>query len=82
MVSGMKKAGFDLDIPKASFYLWIKVPGGYSSAQLATRLLEKGVVVTPGNGFGDPGEGYFRIALTQKKERLEEAIRRIKTVSF
>jgi LL-diaminopimelate aminotransferase len=82
MVSEMKKAGFELDTPKASFYLWIKVPRGYSSAQLATRLLEKGVVVTPGSGFGEPGEGYFRIALTQKKERLEEAMQRIKTVSF
>ena len=82
MVSEMKKAGFELDTPKASFYLWIKVPRGYSSAQLAARLLEKGVVVTPGNGFGEPGEGYFRIALTQKKERLQEAMERIKSVSF
>ena len=82
MVPELKKAGFEVDPPKASFYLWIKVPPGYSSAQLATRLLEKGVVVTPGNGFGEPGEGYFRIALTQKKERLEEAMQRIKTVSF
>jgi len=82
MVSQLKKAGFELDTPKASFYLWIKTPKGYSSAQLATRLLEKGVVVTPGNGFGEPGEGYFRIALTQKKARLEEAMQRIKTVSF
>jgi LL-diaminopimelate aminotransferase len=82
MVSQMKKAGFELETPKASFYLWIKTPKGYSSAELATRLLEKGVVVTPGNGFGEPGEGYFRIALTQKKERLEEAMQRIKTVAF
>lgn len=82
MVAELKKAGFEVDPPKASFYLWIKAPRGYSSAQLATRLLEKGVVVTPGNGFGEPGEGYFRIALTQKKERLEEAMQRIRTVSF
>jgi LL-diaminopimelate aminotransferase len=82
MVAEMKKAGFELETPKASFYLWIRVPKGYSSEQLATRLLEKGVVVTPGNGFGEPGEGYFRIALTQKKERLQEAIQRIKSVSL
>ncbi|MGE5841895.1 MAG: LL-diaminopimelate aminotransferase [Deltaproteobacteria bacterium] len=82
MVAQLKKTGFELDTPKASFYLWIKTPRGYSSAQLATRLLEKGVVVTPGNGFGEPGEGYFRIALTQRKERLEEAMQRIKSVSF
>jgi LL-diaminopimelate aminotransferase len=82
MVSQLKKAGFELETPKASFYLWIRTPKGYGSAELATRLLEKGVVVTPGNGFGEPGEGYFRIALTQKKERLEEAMQRIKSVSF
>jgi len=82
MVEGLRAAGFELEAPKASFYLWIKVPEGYTSAQLARRLLEKGVVVTPGNGFGDPGEGYFRIALTQKRERLSEAIERIKATSL
>jgi LL-diaminopimelate aminotransferase len=45
-------------------------------------LLEKGVVVTPGNGFGGPGEGYIRIALTQKRDRLEEAIERIRSMTF
>jgi len=82
MVQGLRDAGFELDSPKASFYLWIKVPEGYTSARLATRLLEEGVVVTPGNGFGGPGEGYFRIALTQKKERLAEAIQRIKATKL
>lgn len=82
MVKGLREAGFELDIPKASFYLWVTVPGGNTSAQLASRLLEKGVVVTPGNGFGEPGEGYFRIALTQKKERMAEALERIKAVEL
>jgi LL-diaminopimelate aminotransferase len=82
MVDGLRKAGFELDAPKASFYLWVRVPHGYTSAQLATRLLEKGVVVTPGNGFGEPGEGYFRIALTQKRERLAEALERIRAVQL
>jgi len=82
MVQGLRDAGFELDSPKASFYLWIKVPEGYTSARLATRLLEEGVVITPGNGFGEPGEGYFRIALTQKKERLAEAIQRIKATKL
>jgi LL-diaminopimelate aminotransferase len=81
-VKGLSEAGFDLASPKATFYLWIRVPQGYTSAQLTTRLLEKGVVVTPGNGFGEPGEGYFRIALTQKRDRLEEAIERIKSMTF
>ena len=83
MVGGLRESGFEVETPKATFYLWIRVPQGYTSARLATRLLEEaGLVVTPGNGFGDPGEGYFRIALTQKKERLAEAIGRLKKIVF
>jgi LL-diaminopimelate aminotransferase len=82
MVKGLREAGFELESPKATFYLWIKVPEGYTSAQLTTRLLESGLIVTPGNGFGDPGAGYIRIALTQKRDRLEEAIKRIKAMTF
>ncbi len=81
MVKGLRDAGLEVEPPKATFYLWIAVPGGYTSAQFATRLLEEaGVVVTPGNGFGEPGEGYFRIALTQKRERLSEAAERVKAM--
>ena len=82
MVKGLREAGFKVESPKATFYLWVSVPEGYTSAQLAARLLEKGVVVTPGNGFGEPGEGYFRIALTQNRERITEAIERIKGLSL
>jgi LL-diaminopimelate aminotransferase len=82
MVKGLSEAGLEVESPKATFYLWISVPQGYTSAQLTTRLLEKGVVVTPGNGFGGPGEGYIRIALTQKRDRLEEAIGRIRSMTF
>lgn len=83
MVTGLRNAGFDVDLPKATFYLWIKVPEGYTSTRLATRLLdEAGLVVTPGNGFGEPGEGYFRIALTQKREKIDEAIERINAINF
>jgi LL-diaminopimelate aminotransferase len=82
MVDGLREAGFELEAPKATFYLWIKVPAGYTSTELASRFLEEGVVVTPGNGFGDPGEGYFRIAVTQNRERLVEAINRIKAMKL
>ena len=72
-----------MEKPLATFYLWVEVPEGYTSAQLATRLLEDaGVVVTPGNGFGEPGEGFFRIALTQKKERIAEAIERLGRIQW
>jgi len=83
MVEGLNNAGFEVESPKATFYLWVRIPEGYTSSQLATRLLEEaGLVVTPGNGFGEPGEGYFRIALTQTKERLAEAVQRLKKIEF
>ncbi len=83
MVNGLRDAGFEVEPPKATFYLWIQVPEGYSSTEIASRLLEDtGLVVTPGNGFGGPGEGYFRIALTRKRERLAEAIDRLKALAL
>ncbi len=82
MVNGLKKIGFKVESPKATFYLWIEIPKGYTSAQFTNKLLEKGVVVTPGNGFGEPGEGYVRIALSQKRNRLEEAVKRMKDITF
>ena len=82
MVNGLKELGLAVDSPKATFYLWIEIPKGYTSSQFATKLLEKGVVVTPGNGFGEPGEGFVRIALSQKRNRLEEALQRMKDITF
>ena len=82
MVNGLKEIGFEVESPKATFYLWIEIPKGYTSAQFTTKLLEKGVVVTPGNGFGEQGEGYVRIALSQKRSRLEEAVQRMKNITF
>ncbi len=83
MVEGLVETGFRVDRPRATFYLWVRVPEGYTSADLTERLLEEaGLVVTPGNGFGEPGEGYFRIALTQKRERLEEAIERLRSIKL
>ncbi len=83
MVKGLQDVGFEVESPRATFYLWIKVPEGYTSSDLTERLLEDaGLVVTPGNGFGEPGEGYFRIALTQKRARLSEAVERLKALSL
>ena len=83
MVKGLRDAGFKVTPPKATFYLWIPVPHRYTSVDLATRLLtEVGVVVTPGNGFGYPGEGYIRLALTQDESRLLEATERIKSIGL
>jgi LL-diaminopimelate aminotransferase len=83
MVEGLRDSGFKVNPPRATFYLWVPVPNSYTSVKLATRLLqEAGVVVTPGNGFGYPGEGYIRLALTKDESRLLEAIERIKNIGL
>ena len=83
MVKGLRELGLEVDRPKATFYLWIQVPKGYTSAQFATVLLEQaGIVATPGNGFGEDGEGFIRMALTVDEKRLNEAIERLKGIRF
>jgi LL-diaminopimelate aminotransferase len=78
VVSGLKKLGYDLEAPQATFYIWLPVPQGFDSMKFATHLLEHaGIVTVPGVGFGEPGEGFVRLALTVPKERLEEAVGRI-----
>ncbi len=64
---------------KGAFYIWAEVPGALDSLDFADFLLEKcGVVVAPGAGYGDQGEGFFRISLTVSDERLREAFERIR----
>ena len=77
-VAIMRRAGFEVSVPKATMYLWIPVPGGESSKDFARRCLDKeGVIVLAGTGMGDGGEGFFRIALTVPEARLEEAATRL-----
>jgi len=76
MVEGLRKAGLDVSSPLATFYIWLPLPSGISSGDWAGKLLdETGVVVTPGMGYGENGEGYVRIALTVKGEDVEAALR-------
>ena len=78
LYKGLKDFGMEVIKPKATFYLWTKVPGGFDSASFVAHLLEKaGVLGTPGNGFGAPGEGYIRFALTVPGARMKEAVERI-----
>jgi len=78
VIRALTKAGIQCRVPEASFYIWAKTPDGFTSERFVTELLQKtGVVVTPGNGFGSPGQGYFRISLTVDTGRLEEAVSRI-----
>lgn len=83
VVEGLLSVGIKVEKPRATFYVWAKVPHGYSSADFCEKLIEEqGIVVTPGSGFGDEGEGYFRISITINEERIAEAIKRLKTVQF
>ncbi|MBZ4687051.1 MAG: LL-diaminopimelate aminotransferase [Clostridiales bacterium] len=78
VVEGLNKMGWNLEKPKGSFYIWAPVPKGYTSSEFAELVLEKaGVIITPGNGYGKYGEGYFRIALTVDKDRAQEALDRM-----
>lgn len=75
----LRSIGITPDVPKATFYVWSPTPNGMQSADFAAEVLEKaGVVVTPGLGYGQQGEGYFRISLTINDARLQEAMDRIK----
>lgn len=79
LVQGLRKLGLDTEMPQATFYVWVGVPKGYTSTSFTAHLLERaGIVTTPGNGFGEPGEGYIRMTLTTSAERLAEAVERIR----
>lgn len=81
LYKGLKKLGLEVNSPKATFYLWVKCPKGVSSMDFTALLVNKaGILTTPGNGFGAPGEGYIRFALTVPVKRLKEAVKRIEKV--
>jgi len=78
VVEGLNQLGWNIKPTRATFYLWIPTLNKMSSLDFANLLLEKcGIIVAPGIGYGDYGEGYIRIALTVEEKRLEEAIQRI-----
>ena len=88
LVEGLNSLGWQVVKPKATFYLWARIPDYNSpivpkgnSIAFAQRLLKKaGIVVTPGVGLGKCGEGYIRFALTIDKKRIREAIGRLKNL--
>ena len=82
LLSGLKDLGWEAKIPKATFYVWIKTPNNTDSIDFAARLLkDANIVATPGVGFGRFGQGYIRMALTVPKERIREALIRLKKIS-
>jgi LL-diaminopimelate aminotransferase len=83
LVDGLRAIGLECDKPQATFYVWVGVPKGFSSAEFTAKLLdEAGVVTTPGNGFGAAGEGYVRFTVCVDKERLKEVAERIRRVKL
>jgi aspartate/methionine/tyrosine aminotransferase len=83
LCDGLNSIGWTVTKPKASFYVWSKVPvPGMTSAEFCNELLKRAQIVTiPGNGYGTEGEGYVRMSLTlladRNGERFAEAVRRI-----
>jgi len=77
LVASLAEGGLAAPVPAATMYLWAPVPGGDSEAFARRALLEQGVVIMPGAALGRGGEGFFRAALTQAPERLQEAAARL-----
>lgn len=78
-VAALQAVGWRPPTPKATLYIWMPTPGGASSVAFASDVLERtGVIVTPGVGYGQQGEGYVRLSLTTPDDRLDEALARIK----
>ncbi len=81
-VSVLKEAGWRVEKPKATFYLWAKVPEGFDSLSFAAHVLERtGVILAPGIGYGEQGACYVRLSLTVPDDRLHEALRRLRALS-
>lgn len=78
VIKALNEMGWTTEPPGGTFYVWAEVPPGFTSESFAEYVLEKaGVVITPGNGYGRYGEGFFRISLTVEDSRLEEALNRL-----
>jgi len=78
LVDGLNKLGWKVEKPKATFYVWVQVPPGRTSKEMAMWMLEKlQIIVTPGNGFGEYGEGYIRFSITSPLDRIKEALKRL-----
>ncbi|MFC1675182.1 LL-diaminopimelate aminotransferase [Candidatus Omnitrophota bacterium] len=79
LVEGLNSLGWKAKPPKATFYMWLRVPKKTTSISFSKMLLGRAdIVATPGVGFGKYGEGYIRMALTVSEERIKEAIERLR----
>ena len=80
VIKAVQAMGMNVEVPRASLYIWARVPDGYTSAEMAQLLLEElDVVVTPGSSYGKYGEGYIRLSLTTPDEQVEKGCQRMET---
>jgi LL-diaminopimelate aminotransferase len=78
LAEALASVGMQAPKPKATVYMWVPVPAGYTSASFSEHVLDQaGVVVTPGRGYGPAGEGFVRLSLTTPDDRIAEAVERI-----
>ena len=84
LVKGFHEAGWEVDAPKGTMFMWAEIPKQYAtSEQFAIALLQKtGILVTPGSAFGKYGEGFVRIALVQSEEVIQKALASIQATAF
>ncbi len=82
LINGLRSIGWKIPAPKASFYVWGKIPKKFKDSMEAAKIFldEANIVATPGVGFGESGEGYIRMTLTASKERINEAVERLRKV--
>lgn len=82
LVEALRGLGLKMDPPRASLYLWVRVPEGYTSVGFAGMLLDEvAIAVTPGIGYGPSGEGYVRLSITTPDEDLREGVARLKALA-
>lgn len=83
LISECHRIGWNVVAPEASFFAWLSVPEGYTSESFADVLYEKAdIIVAPGHGFGEHGEGYVRVGLLESEDRLKEAVSRIEQLGL
>jgi LL-diaminopimelate aminotransferase len=78
LIKALNEIGLKANVPRATFYVWARIPSGYTSVEFARKLLEEALIaVTPGSGYGKNGDGFVRFSLTVPDDRLEKGISRL-----
>jgi LL-diaminopimelate aminotransferase len=79
VIKTLRELGWTCEVPQGTFYLWVPVPKGYTSAEFCAFMFEQcAVVIAPGAAYGENGEGYVRFSLTIEDNRLDEALQRMR----